>query len=171
MLVRIEGSGLPGRDCGPSADVPSGHRNVHVGVQRRGRPDELLGLSPGDASSAVWEVEVTATPVEGGWDLRGPYVQGRPGGRFLYLSWGTVDAEGRFTMFRRAKLLFSAIDAEVLAAAVSGGVLVGRLGLTGPRGDPLCAAVQPPVIEWSESRPGGIGGSAGHPRHGRSAGT
>jgi hypothetical protein len=151
MLVRIEGSSLPGRACGPSPDSPSGYHNIHVGVPRRGRPDELLGLVSGDAPSVVWELEVTATPVEGGWDLRGPFVQGRPGGRFVYLSWGTVDADGGFTMFRRAKLLFNSVDPRVLAAAVAGGVLVGRLGLTDVRGNPLCAGVRSSVIEWSAS--------------------
>ncbi|MFF3696864.1 MULTISPECIES: DUF5990 family protein [unclassified Streptomyces] len=145
MLVRIEGSRLPGRECGPE------HRNVHVAVQRRDRPTELLGPHPGDAPSAEWELEVTATPVEGGWDLRGPCVQGRPGGRFLYLSWGTVDAHGTFAMFRRAKLLFDGIAPAILASAVEGGLLVGRLGLTDPQGNPLCAAVRPPLIEWSAS--------------------
>jgi hypothetical protein len=29
------------------------------------------------------------------------------------------------------------------------GLLVGSLGLTDPKGHPLCAAVRPPVIEWS----------------------
>jgi hypothetical protein len=28
-------------------------------------------------------------------------------------------------------------------------MLVGRLGLTDAKGNPLCAAVRPPVIEWS----------------------
>ncbi|WP_352231821.1 DUF5990 family protein [Microtetraspora sp. NBRC 16547] len=46
------------------------------------------------APSAVWELEVTATRREPGWDLRGPFVQGRPDGRFVYLSWGAVDDAG-----------------------------------------------------------------------------
>jgi hypothetical protein len=29
------------------------------------------------------------------------------------------------------------------------GLLIGRLGLTGAKGNPLCAAVRPPVIQWS----------------------
>jgi hypothetical protein len=29
------------------------------------------------------------------------------------------------------------------------GVLVGRLGLTDPKGGPLCASVRPPVVQWS----------------------
>ncbi|GAB3964371.1 hypothetical protein GCM10029978_024700 [Actinoallomurus acanthiterrae] len=148
MLIRIEASRLPGRECGQAPGFP-GYRDIHVGVQRRDRPAELLDLHPGDAPSAAWELEVTATAAEAGWDLRGPYVQGRPGGRFVYLSWGSVNDGGRFAMFRRAKLWFDAIGPDVLEAAVRGGLLVGRLGLTDARGHPLCASVRPPLIEWS----------------------
>jgi Family of unknown function (DUF5990) len=28
-------------------------------------------------------------------------------------------------------------------------VLVGRVGLTDPKGNPVCASVRPPLIEWS----------------------
>ncbi|GAA4636952.1 hypothetical protein GCM10023196_088850 [Actinoallomurus vinaceus] len=148
MLIRIEASQLPGRDCGQAPGFP-GYRNIHVGVQRRDRPAELLDLHPGDAPSAAWELEVTTTATETGWDLRGPYVQGRPGSRFVYLSWGAVNSDGHFAMFRRAKLWFDAIGLDVLDAAVSSGLLVAQLGLTDARGHPLCAAVRPPLIEWS----------------------
>lgn len=147
VLVRIEAFDLPGRECG-EAPTGAAYRNIHVGVQRRERPDEILGLQPGDATSAVWELDVSATAGEAGWDLRGPYVQGRPGGRFVYLSWGTVDDAGGFSMFRRAKLWLDGVAPGVLAAAVRSGLLVGRLGLTDGRGEPLCAAVRPPLIEW-----------------------
>ncbi|WP_067133300.1 DUF5990 family protein [Microtetraspora malaysiensis] len=148
MLIRIEALALPGRECGQAPGFP-GYRNIHVGVQRRERRDELLNLHRGDAPSAVWELEVTATHRETGWDLRGPFVQGRPGGRFVYLSWGTVDDAGVFSMFRRAKLWFDGIPADVLDAAVDNGLLVARLGLTDSRGQPLCAAIRPPLVEWS----------------------
>ncbi|MEV0406100.1 DUF5990 family protein [Actinoallomurus sp. NPDC050550] len=149
MLIRIEASQLPGRECGQAPGFP-GYRNIHVGVQRRDRPAELLDLHPGDAASATWELEVTAaTATETGWDLRGPYVQGRPAGRFVYLSWGTVNDGGQFEMFRRAKLWFDAIGPDVLEAAARSGLLVARLGLTDARGHPLCASVRPPLIEWS----------------------
>jgi hypothetical protein len=52
-------------------------------------------------------------------------------------------------MFRCAKLWFDAIPAEVVDSAVRQGVLVGRLGLTDHHGNPLCAAVLPPLIAWS----------------------
>jgi hypothetical protein len=57
MRIRIEGVDLPGRSCGPSNDVPDGYRNIHVGIQRRGKRDELLGPTPGDAPAARWTFE------------------------------------------------------------------------------------------------------------------
>jgi hypothetical protein len=152
VLVRIEASDLPGRECGTGPGFP-GYRNIHVGVQRRDRRQEILGLHPGDVRSALWELEVTTTLTETGWDLRGPYVQGRPGGRFVYLSWGTLDNAGVFAMFRRAKLWFDGVTPAVLDAAVQGELLVGRLGLTDRYGQPLCAAVRPPLVQWSASSP------------------
>lgn len=44
VLIRIEGSNLPGNSCGPSPEVPEGYRNIHVGVQRKNRPAELLDM-------------------------------------------------------------------------------------------------------------------------------
>src|SRR5438128_5578436 len=104
MQIRIEASDLPGSSCGPSPDRPEGHHNIHVGVQRGNKRDELLGLVPGDAPSATWSLDCTAMPSPAGFDLKGPYIQGRPGGRFIYLSWGTVDDANGFRLFRRAKL-------------------------------------------------------------------
>ena len=149
MQIRIEASDLPGTSCGPSLDAPNGYHNIHVAVQRRNRRDELLGLVPGDAPSATWTLDCTAVRTASGVDVLGPYVQGPPGGRFIYLSWGTVDGEGGFTLFRRAKLWFDAIPSDVMATALETGLLVGRLGLTDRNGNPICAAVRPPAIEWS----------------------
>lgn len=153
MQIRIEGSDFPGNSCGPSPDAPDGYHNVHVGVQRRNRRDELLDLVPGDAPSATWTFDCTAVRSPTGVDVRGPYVQGPPGGRFIYLSWGTVDDNNGFRLFRRAKLWFDSIPSEVMDTALETGLLVGRLGLTDARGNSQCADVRPPVIEWSAPSP------------------
>lgn len=155
MRILIEATDLPGSSCGPSPDRPGGHHRIHVGVQHRTRRDELLGLVPGGAATAVWAVDCTTVPSPSGLDVRGPYIQGRPGGRFLYLSWVTDAGDGHLTMFRRAKLCLDAVPAAVLGQAADRGVLVGRLGLTDHRGNPLCASVRPPLIEWSAAGPGG----------------
>jgi uncharacterized protein DUF5990 len=152
VQIRIEASDLPGASCGPSPDQPGGYHNIHVGVQRRNNPREWLGLVPGGAPSATWTMDCTPVPASPG-DIRGPYIQGPPGGRFIYLSWGTIDESGAFTLFRRAKLWLDAVPPTVLDQAIAGGVLVGRLGLTDRKGNPLCASVRAPTIEWRAEIP------------------
>ncbi|MEU6167121.1 DUF5990 family protein [Streptomyces tanashiensis] len=150
MRIRIDAVELPGLTCPPGDPSRAAYRNVHVAVQRRDRPAELLDPQPGDAASATWTLECTAVVSSaGGADVKGPYVQGRPGNRFIYLSWGAVDEEGSFAMFRRAKLMLDAVPAHELDAAVSGGLLVARLGLTDACGEPLCARVVPPRVTWT----------------------
>jgi hypothetical protein len=153
VQIRIEGFDLPGRSCGPSPDSPGGYPNVHIAVQRRSRRDELLGLVPGDAPVASWTLDTTAATGPGGPDLKGPYIQGPPGGRFIYLSWGTVGDEQEFILFRRAKLWLDGVPPTVLDQAIRAGLLVGRLGLTDAKGWPVCAAVRPPRIEWRAGAP------------------
>ncbi|MEU6373571.1 DUF5990 family protein [Streptomyces sp. NPDC046909] len=150
MRIRIDAVDLPGLSRPASADgrTPA-YGNIHVAVQRRDRPAELLAPQPGDAASATWTLECTARVSPAGVEVTGPWVQHRLGRRFIYLSWGTVDASGVFTMFRRAKLMLDVLPADVLAAAARGGLLVGRLGLTDEQGGPRCARVEPPHITWT----------------------
>lgn len=152
MKIRIEATDLPGDRCGPSPERPEGHHGIHVGVQRVKPRDELLDMVPASVASATWTLECTATRTPNGVDIKGPYVQGRPGGRFIYLSWGTVDNAGEFSMFRRAKLVLGEVPAEVMESAFDTQVLVGRLGLTDHKGNPLCASVSSSAIEWVAAR-------------------
>ena len=144
MQIRIIGTDLPGRDCPPGHNFP-GYSNVHVAVQSKKRPPELLDLQPGDATEVTWTIECEVN----GSDVRGPHIQGRPGDRFIYLNWGSVDGDGRMDMFRRSKLMLDGVPGKVLAQAAKSGLLVGRLGLTDAKGQPLCAAVRPPQIGWT----------------------
>jgi Family of unknown function (DUF5990) len=148
--VRIIGVDLPGRswgDCRPGGLV---YENVHVGVQRR---SEVVETFPSDVHEATWNLTIDAMSKDGKVDFRGPYVHGKRGDRFLYLSWGTIDEDGGFEMFRRAKLMLSAVDGAVIRAANRAGHrLVGTLGLTGGDGGPRCAAVRPPAIAWTADR-------------------
>jgi hypothetical protein len=149
VRIRIEGSDLPGRRSGSEADALR-RNNVHVGVQRRA---EVVDLFPADAESATWTFEVSSREIDGLLDVGGPYVHGRPGARFLYLSWGVVDG-AEFAMFRRIKLMFGDIPTELLRAAHDGDcVLVGRLGLTDGTGAPRAARVRPPDVVWDGDRP------------------
>jgi len=145
---------MPGRSCAPS-DADERYENVHAGVQRG---KEVVDLVPGDAEEARWSFGITARMArDGDIDLAGPYVHGRPGARFLYLSWGTVD--GGFRMFRRAKLHFADCDAEVLAAALRSGQLVCRVRMSDRWGLPRCAPGEAPRRHLDGRAPGVAAGS------------
>lgn len=120
---------------------------ITVGVQR-GR--DVVDEHAADGADITWRFEAQFLP---GPDLRGPYVHGRPGARFFYLSWNRPTVYGSWArptggMFRRAKLMIDAIPANVLIAAEDA-ALRGRFGLSMADGSPLCAAVRPPAVEWT----------------------
>jgi hypothetical protein len=143
VRITIVGTDLPGRECAPGHNFP-GYSNVHVAVQSKKRPPELLDLQPGDAAEVRWTIDCEVD----GSDIRGAYIQGRPGERFIYLNWVGGD-DGHLEMFRRAKLMLADVPDDVLAKAAKNGTLIGRLSLTDGKGQPLCASVRPPVVEWS----------------------
>jgi hypothetical protein len=149
VTLRIRGHDLPGRRCSglPGIAKPV-YDGIHVGVQRK---REVVDLVPGDAPEACWSLELDVAPGrDGALDFRGPWAQGKPAERFLYLSWGELDALGQFQMFRRAKIWLTTIGDDLLQRALdSGAAIEGRLGLSDRRGHPLCASVRPPVITWS----------------------
>jgi hypothetical protein len=131
MRLVVEGHHLPGRVCG-------GHRDVHVGVQVRRDPVDLV---PGDAVTARWEVDVEVLERDGVLDFRGPAVHGRRGERFVYLTWGE-GAGSAYTMFRRAKLMLDDVP-DPCASTVT-----ARVHLTDERGLPRCARLRPPALSW-----------------------
>ncbi|MFW5473421.1 DUF5990 family protein [Knoellia sp. CPCC 206450] len=140
MDVRIIGEPLPPR-------VVAGHR-VLVGLQR-GR--EVETPRPVEGSTMTFDATFDVVVTPDGVDLRGPWVQGRRGDRFLYLSWGHDDGNG-FVMVRRAKLMLGVLDPVDLVDASDDALLVGRLSLVDADGGPVCAAVRPPAIRWTLER-------------------
>jgi hypothetical protein len=149
MNVRIKGRDLPGRGCGPGPDAPDGHSGLRVGVQRRGDANEVLDPVRGDAEQAEWSIECVARRTADGVDVTGPYVQGRPGDRFIYLSWLSDQGPGPLGMFRRGKIRLNAIPEPVLEHALSGGTIMVEVQLTDEKGNPACATLRPPAVAWS----------------------
>jgi hypothetical protein len=138
--VRIVGRRLPGSSW-------SGRHGIHVGVQRG---TEVVGLVTGDAADAVFDIDLeVVADTDGEPDFRGPYVHGRRGERFLYLSWGEVDEQGTFAMFRRLKLHLAPLVEHSSAESVFGARKIQAvLELTDTRGRPLAASVRPPWVTW-----------------------
>ncbi len=131
MRLVIEGRNLPGRTCGS-------YRDIHVGVQLRREPAELVAA---DAPMARWEVDVEPIERDGERDFRGPAVQGRRGQRFVYLTWGEV-RDGTFSMFRRAKLMLEDVPDPARETVIA------RVDLTDECGMPRCARLRAPALEW-----------------------
>jgi hypothetical protein len=146
-LVLI-GTDLPGRTfCDPDGGLLD---NVHVGVQIRNEPENLVR---GDAPDARWELEIDTTIDDDGLvDFRGSVVHGKRGERFIYLTWGNVDDAGEFEMFRRAKLMLNRVDQNLMHDAVKRWQLSASVRLTDDRGAPRCARVDPPAIIWNVER-------------------
>jgi hypothetical protein len=71
MQIRVEASDPPGRTCGPGGGFP-GYSNVHVGVQRRDRRNELLELHPGTPRPRLWTLARSALSISTGVDIRAP---------------------------------------------------------------------------------------------------
>ena len=146
MRVHVVGEALPGR----SFPRPEGglYENVHVALQDGRDP---VGLVPGNANDASWEVDVrVVTTADGHVDFRGSAVHGKRGDRFLYLTWGDVGDDGSFEMFRRAKLMLDRVDPAVMQGAIDDArVLTAKVQLTDAQGGPRCARVDPPAVQWS----------------------
>lgn len=140
ISVRIIGQNLPGlRFCE--------YYPVHIGTQRG---KEVIDLVAGDAPEAIFSFTINAVSGDDAQlDFRGPFVHGKKGARFLYLSWGVLLPDGQFHMFRRAKLLLSALtELGLTGRHETGTTIEAVVNLTGSRGDPVCASLKPPQIRW-----------------------
>jgi hypothetical protein len=145
MRIVVIGTDLPGRTfCEPDS-TPLG--NVHVGVQIRTEPEQLVR---GDAPDACWKLDIRiVVDGDGALDFRGPAVHGTRGERFIYLTWGNVDDTDTFRMFRRAKIMLNRVDPGLMRDASNHGSLTARVRLSDGRGAPRCARVDPPAITWT----------------------
>lgn len=160
MRLRIIGRELPGRRFHDVGYSGCDWNNVHIGVQRK---SEVVDLIPGDAPEAVFDLDITVRlGRDGGPDHGGPFVHGRPGARFVYLSWGALGDDGSFEMFRRIKLWLRDLEAELLnEAAQEGRRLQVELSLTDCRGGPRCGGINPDAASWSAVEDGAVQPPAG----------
>jgi len=136
MLLQIQGHHLPGRVWRSRDEY---YDNVHVGIQVGKEPRDLVRA---DAESSCWTIPIDVISRGDGLDFRGAAVHGKPGTRFVYLTWGDVGDDGSFAMFRRAKLMLADL-APVVADAQQ---VIARVDLTDECGGPRCARLTPPAL-------------------------
>ena len=85
--------------------------------------------------------------------LLGPYTQGPPDKRFVYLNSGTLAGQPESCWTRRAKVPLFGLPSRLLAAAVldRSSVLQASIAGTGRDGGPVCASV-PLLADWTLAR-------------------
>jgi hypothetical protein len=112
---------------------------LQVGSEDRVQPSSM------NESSITFDfaVEVVRIDAKGGFRLRGPVVQGRPGERFVYLRIGTYAGQTGTDVARRAKVSLEGITSKLLAAVIGkpAGVLEVRFAGTDSKGCAACATV------------------------------
>lgn len=116
---------------------------------QRGRSD-LLAPSSESAASIAFDFTLRVAPGDAGSPPRflGPFAQGPPNGRFVYMNSGKHAGQAESCWDRRAKVHLRDIAASLIdQAAATGGVIETRIAGTGRDGGPACATV-PLVGGW-----------------------
>lgn len=112
---------------------------------QRGR-SELLAPSSENPSAIVFDFTLRVEPGAGGGPPRllGPFAQGPPASRFVYVSSGRHAGQVESCWDRRAKVPLTTVDASLIqqAAARSGAVIEAQIAGTGRDGGPACATVK-----------------------------
>jgi hypothetical protein len=140
MRITVVGHNPPGCACRPPGTA--GYTGIHVGIQR-GR--DVVELHCGDEPAPRWVLDIEWRRARSGaMEPAGPFVQGKPNERFIYLSWVAEDGHGGRAMFRRAKLMFADVPPDLL----DGRDLEAFVDLSLGDGTPRCARVRPPAIAW-----------------------
>jgi Family of unknown function (DUF5990) len=98
----------------------------------------------GETISFDFTVNIANDRADGPPNLRGPFAQGPPGGRFVYVNSGTYAGQADSCWSRRAKVSLSDITWELIDEALSkpGAVLEARIAGTAGDGGPACATVR-----------------------------
>ena len=130
-------------------------RGVAFAVQR-GR-EALLAPSVQTPEVLVFDFTVRIGEAPAGTSPRflGPYTQGPPAARFVYVNAGQSAGQHESCWRRRAKIPLGGITAVSIQAATrtSGGRLETEFHGTGPDGGPTCATVK--SIRWRVATDGG----------------
>jgi hypothetical protein len=123
------------------------HTAVRLGVQR---DRDVIDDVPGDAGDVTFAIplRVTRNAKSGKPNFLGPFAQGTPDDRFIYLNWGERH-HGVWEGFRRAKIKLGHLSWETVERVIKQGVPIEALiYMTDRSGGPLCASVADSNIAW-----------------------
>ncbi|MGE0097827.1 MAG: DUF5990 family protein [Hydrogenophaga sp.] len=87
---------------------------------------------------------------DGSFNFRGPFAQGTPADRFVYVNSGNYAGQENCPWERRAKIKLAGIPRHLVetAAGDANSAIEGRILGTAKDGGPVCASVPPQAINW-----------------------
>jgi hypothetical protein len=125
-------------------------------AMQRGK-DELLLPSKATSRSLVFDlsIRVSERKSSGAPNVLGPYAQGKPDDRFLYLNSGTMAGQKDSCWTRRAKIKTGGINWQLIeqTLATPGAVLEALIDGRADDGGPCCATVALVNGGWKVSLP------------------
>ena len=120
---------------------------VRLGIQHG---KTVIDDVPGDEEGAVFRFTLRVAPNKktGQPNFLGPYAQGRPEQRFVYLCWGER-REDEWEGFRRAKIHLKHLTWDHIERAHQTQTPIRvAISMTDDKGGPLCASVREEKIAW-----------------------
>jgi hypothetical protein len=114
---------------------------------------ELVGAVRSTGATLTFDFDVRARREEGGASLRllGPFTQGPPAARFVYLNSGSYSGESNTCWSRRAKIPLTGLTADHLdrVLAQPGSRLQVQFAGKSRDGGPVCASVKLSDPGWT----------------------
>jgi hypothetical protein len=139
LIIQIHCRNLPGTQFG-------GRTGVRLGIQKG---KDVIEDVPASVSGVTFTIplRVTRNLKSGRPNFLGPFAQGTPDERFIYLCWG--DRHDDWDGFRRAKVHLNHLSWKSVEKAIADGKPVEAvINMTDNQGGPLCASVKKDKIEW-----------------------
>jgi len=130
-------------------------RGVLFALQR-GRSELVAAIRSSDAPICLdFTARLLVAPDNQNVDFRGPFVQGRPGSRFVYVNSGTYAGDQKSCWSRRAKVPLTGIAASVARKlqATPKARLEAIIHGTARDGGPACGSVPLSESEWRVVKP------------------
>jgi len=140
ITIQLKCINLPGLEF-------DGRTAVRLGIQKG---KDVIEDVPGNARNVTFKCDfrVEKNADTGKPNFLGPYAQGTPQERFIYLCWGERKGE-MWNGFRRAKVHLKDIGWKTVEQALSSGKPIKAvINMTDKKGGPLCASVKAENIEW-----------------------
>lgn len=142
LIIRLHCIELPGCEF-------KGRNKVRLGIQKGKEVIEDV-LAEAEAVTFTCLLRVARDSDTGKPNFLGPYAQGTPQERFIYLCWGERK-EGGWDGFGRAKIHLKEIDwSSVEQTIATGKPLEAVIKMTDKKGNPLCASVGQDNITWQK---------------------